>query len=182
MRKNKFEIRFSGSGGQGVILAGIILGEAASIYDGKNAVQSQSYGPDSRGGASRCEVVISDDEIDYPRVQVADLLLALTQEACNKYAAEVKKDGIVIIDEDMVRKPPDGDFKLYKLPIIRTAKNELGREMVANIISLGLIVGLTGIIKRDSLEKAVMKRVPRGTEELNRKALEVGFELAKKLK
>lgn len=170
-----FEIRLGGSGGQGLILAGIILAEAA-IHDNKNAVQSQSYGPEARGGASKAEVIISDSEIFYPKVQKPDIFLALNQEACDKYISGMKKGGTVIIDST-VELNDDFDVRVYRVPILSTAEDKLGKPMVANIVALGAIVGLTGIVTRESLEKAVLKRVPKGTEELNRKAIIEGFNL-----
>src|SRR3970040_612962 len=131
----RYELRFSGSGGQGMILAGIIIAEAAAIYDGKKAVQSQSYGPESRGGASRSEVIISDEDIDYPKATSIDFMLALTQEACTKYHKDIKKGGILLVDSEEVRELPKGDFKTLSYPIINTAREELGKVIVANIIS-----------------------------------------------
>lgn len=174
----RYEVRLSGSGGQGLILAGMILAEAAAIYDGKNAVQSQSYGPEARGGASNSEVIISDGEIDYPKAQDIDALLALTQEACDKYIHDLKGSGILLVDSDLVTEIPDGDFKVYKIPITSIAANDVGKAFVANIVALGAIVALTGAVSRESVEKAVLSRVPRGTEELNIKALMAGFQNA----
>lgn len=172
----RYELRFSGSGGQGMILAGIIMAEAAAIYDGKMAVQSQSYGPESRGGASRSEVVISDEDIDYPKATSIDAMLALTQEACTKYYKDIKNGGILLIDSNEVKKIPTGEFKVYAFPIISTARDILGKEIVANIISLGLITELTRIVSHEALEKAVLARVPAAYLELNKKALHTGFE------
>ncbi len=172
------EIRLSGSGGQGLILAGVILAEAAAIYDEKNAIQSQSYGPEARGGASKSEVIIADGDIDYPKATALDLLLALTQEAAEKYIAELKDEAILIVDQTLVKEPPKGNYKTYSLPILKTAE-EVGRAMVANIVSLGVIVGLTGVVTREAIEQAVLSRVPKGTEDLNKRALDAGFELAK---
>lgn len=179
---SRYELRFSGSGGQGMILAGIIMAEAASIFGGKEAAQSQSYGPESRGGASKSEVIIGDEEIDYPKATNIDAMLAMTQEACTKYHKDVKEDGILLIDSDEVQTIPDGDFKLYSFPIIRTAREELGKIIVANIISLGMITELTGIVTRDQIEKAVLSRVPPAFLELNKKALQLGFDRAAELK
>src|SRR5512145_2644980 len=132
----RYEIRLSGEGGQGIVLAGVILAEAAAIYDGKNATQTQVYGPESRGGASKAEVIISDEEIDYPKAMSVDLLLALTQAAADKYGAEVRPSGIVIVDSAKVLTPPEGSFAIHLLPIIETAKETVGKTMVANIVSL----------------------------------------------
>ena len=177
----RYEIRLSGSGGQGLILAGVILAEAAAIYDDKNAVQSQSYGPEARGGASKSEVIISEDEIDYPKATDIDTLVALTQEACDKYVVDLKKHGNLIVDEDFVKIIPEGDYIVYKIPFLSKAKNDLGRELVANIVSIGAVVQLTDVVSKKAIETAVLARVPKGTEELNKKALHMGFDLAKKV-
>ncbi len=180
---DRYELRFSGSGGQGMILAGIVMAEAAAIYDNKVAVQSQSYGPESRGGASKAEVIISDSgTIDYPKATAIDCMLALTQEACTKYHGDIKKDGILLIDSDEVKDIPEGDFKVYSFPIIETARGELGKIIVSNIISLGLIAELTGIVSHGAMEKAVLARVPVAFTELNKKALQIGFDKARELK
>jgi 2-oxoglutarate ferredoxin oxidoreductase subunit gamma len=176
----RYEIRFSGSGGQGLILAGVIFAEAATIYDGKNAVQSQSYGPEARGGASKSEVIISDKTIDFPKATAIDLMLALTQEACMKYYKDIKADGTLLVDEDFIREVPKGSFKVIRLPIIRTAAEEIGKAFVANIVAIGTIAALTGQVTLGAVEKAVLSRVPKGTEELNKKALAAGYELAKR--
>lgn len=178
----RYEMRFSGSGGQGMILSGIIMAEAASIFGDKNAAQSQSYGPESRGGASKSEVIISEGEIDYPKATDIDAMLAMTQEACTKYHKDVKDDGILLVDSDEVKNLPSGKFKLYKYPILNTARNDLGKVITANIIALGMITELTGIVSRESIEKAVLSRVPPAFLELNKKALQLGFEKAKELK
>ena len=178
----RVEVRFSGSGGQGIILAGVILAEAAAIYDDKNAVQSQSYGPEARGGASKSEVIISDGDIDYPKATAIDVLLALTQVACDKYVGDVKPGGTVIIDPREVTRPPRGAFALYAVPVFDLAEKRLGKRIAANIIALGVVVGLTGVVSRRALEEAVLARVPRGTEELNRRALTLGLEEADRLK
>jgi 2-oxoglutarate ferredoxin oxidoreductase subunit gamma len=178
----RYEMRFSGSGGQGMILSGIIMAEAASIFGGKEAAQSQSYGPESRGGASKSEVIIGDEPVDYPKATSIDAMLAMTQEAATKYHKDVKKGGILLVDSDEVKDIPKGDFKLYKYPIIATARDELGKTIVANIISLGMITELTGIVKREDIEQAVLSRVPPAFLELNKKALQIGFDRAKGLK
>lgn len=174
----RYELRFSGAGGQGLILAGVILAEAASIYDGIQAVQSQSYGPEARGGASKSEVIISDGPIDYPKVTQCDALLALTQEACDKYSHDLKEGGVLLIDSDLVLRQPEGNFKVTKFNITNTAKNEIGREIVTNIVALGAMVALTGVVSKESAEKAVLARVPEAFLELNKKAFQVGYEKA----
>ncbi|MDN5352219.1 MAG: 2-oxoglutarate ferredoxin oxidoreductase subunit gamma [Clostridiales bacterium] len=176
----QLELRLSGSGGQGLITAGIILAEAA-LADGKNAVQTQSYGPEARGGASKAEVIISDEIIDFPKVTRPNLILALTQDAAAKYVDASNSDAMVIVDESVELSPETGLKKLFRVPIIDTARHEIGREIVANIVALGLIVGLTQIVSQENLEATVIKRLPRGTEDLNRMALQAGYDLAKQI-
>lgn len=171
------EIRLSGSGGQGLILAGVILADAA-IREGKNAVQTQSYGPEARGGASKAEVIISSDEIDYPKVSSPDVVLVMSQEAADKYAATVKKGGFLVVDSTYVKAIPPTPAQVYSLPISRVAKEKVGKELVANIVALGILAGLTGVVSPQALQQALMSRVPKGTEELNLRALELGLELA----
>jgi 2-oxoglutarate ferredoxin oxidoreductase subunit gamma len=170
----KTELRLSGSGGQGLILAGVILADAALI-DGKRAIQSQSYGPEARGGSSKAEVIISDGDIDFVKVQKCDMLLCLTQEAYDKYGKEFTS--VLVLDENLKLKYPEPE-KVVKVPILDTASEKLGKPMVANIVALGAVNGLLNLVSKESLQKAVVSRVPRGTEELNRKALEMGYELA----
>lgn len=173
------EIRLTGAGGQGLILGGIILAEAAAIFDGKNAVQTQSYGPEARGGASKAEVIIGNEEIDYPKVTKPDILLAMNQEAFNKYAGAIKSDAIVILDSTYIDDRAQSEGKVYRIPITRIAREEVGKAIVANIVAMGVIVELSGVVSKSSLEKAVLARVPKGTEELNKKALEAGFAAAR---
>lgn len=177
----RYEIRLSGEGGQGLVLAGKILAEAAAIYDEKNATQSQSYGPEARGGASRSEVIISDEDIDYPKAINIDLLLALTQESCNKYSKDLKSDGILLVDSDSVTECPQGKFKIYRVPIIESARTKIGRVVVANIVALGIIVELTKIVSYDAIESAILARVPKGTDKINKEAFQLGIEIGKEL-
>lgn len=176
----RIEIRLAGEGGQGMILAGIILAEAAAIYDGKQVTQTQSYGPEARGGASRSEVVISDDEIDHPEVLSADVVLALSQEAYNKFAKTLRPGGLLIVDEDRVE--TTAQFEGLKIPIARIAHETTGKAITANTVALGVLVGLTALVSRAAIEKAVTARAPKGTEEMNRRALEAGFAAAEQVK
>ncbi|MBN2148695.1 MAG: 2-oxoacid:acceptor oxidoreductase family protein [Anaerolineales bacterium] len=178
---DRTEIRMAGEGGQGMILAGIILGEAAAIYDEKNAVQTQSYGPEARGGASRSEVIIAEGEIDHPEVIDADALVALSQEACDKFAGAVRRDGWIIVDEEKVGRVLSSRGNIVRLPILRMAQEITGRTITANVVALGALVALTGVVSRQSIEQAVAKRAPKGTEEMNRKSLAAGFEAVKDL-
>jgi 2-oxoglutarate ferredoxin oxidoreductase subunit gamma len=177
----RYELRFSGAGGQGLITAGIILAEAASIIEGKNAVQSQSYGPEARGGASKSEVIISDAPIDYPKATVVDACLAMTQEAADKYANGIKEGGILLLDADFVQRAPEGNFRVYRLPITRMAKEDIGREIVANVVALGAVIGLTGVVSKEAGEEAVLRKVPEAFKDLNKKAYSLGYTKGKEL-
>ncbi|WP_297487889.1 2-oxoacid:ferredoxin oxidoreductase subunit gamma [Thermococcus sp.] len=182
MRK---EVLFSGFGGQGVILASVILGRAAAVYENLYAVQTQSYGPESRGGASRAEVVISDEPIDYPKAITPDYAVFFSQEAYTKFLHTVKEGATVIVEKDLVPHR-DTEFeerlKVIALPLTEIAEETTGLSLTMNILTLGILVGVTGIVGRESIEKAVRDAVPHGTEEINLRALRKGFELAEKLK
>ncbi|GAB4116819.1 MAG: 2-oxoacid:acceptor oxidoreductase family protein [Candidatus Caldatribacteriota bacterium] len=180
--KERIEICLSGAGGQGLILAGIILAEAAGIYEGKEVVQTQSYGPEARGGASRSEVVISEGFIDYPKVTKSDILLVLTQDACDKYVSRLSQDGILIADSSTVKDLPSLSAKTYRAPISKIAQEKLGNRLVTNTISLGIIAGLTHLVSLESLRKAVLNRVRPRVREINEKALLLGYEIAQKMK
>lgn len=173
------QLRLSGTGGQGLILAGIILAEAA-LLDGKNAIQSQSYGPEARGGSSKSEVLISDKVIRYPKITVPNVVLAMSQEACKKYTVDLPEEGILITDSLFVEKLPEKKYrKVYELPITHTAQEELGKSLFANIIALGAIAKITGVVTIESLTKAVLSKVPKGTEAINEKALQLGMDMVK---
>jgi len=171
--EDRYEVRLAGEGGQGMILAGVILAEAAAVHDGLNAVQTQSYGPEARGGASRSEVIIARGEIDYPKVMVADLLLCMSQEACDRFYNQVKDDGCIIVDSTNVSRVPS--HRAIAVPITQIAERETGRRITASMVALGFLSGLSGVVSRQALEKAVADRVPAGTEEMNLKALAAGF-------
>lgn len=179
LRRMRKEVRLSGSGGQGLILAGIILAEAA-IHDGHEVVQTQSYGPEARGGASRAEVIIADEAIDYPKVGTPDVVLVMSQEACNKYARRVKRGGVVVVDETNVKTVPDVEgARVVRLPITDIARHEAGRQVTANMVALGALVGITGLATPEAAERAVRERVPKGTEDLNLKAFRLGMKRAR---
>lgn len=174
----RYDIRLSGSGGQGLILMGIILAEAVGIYEGKFVAQTQSYGPEARGGSSKAEVVISDAPIDYPKAMKLDLLLCLTQKACDEYYMDLKTEGMLIVDSTLVTQVPLPGA--IRIPFTKIAREKLGREMVANIVALGAISKLTTIVPVKSLERALLARVPKGTEKLNQDALKAGVNAAKR--
>ena len=173
MRK---QLRLSGSGGQGVITAAIILAEAA-VVEGKDAVQSQSYGPEARGGASKSEVIIDDGTIFHPHVKNPDVVLAMTQKAADKYYADLHEDGILVIDSDLVPDVPDVK-NVVQIPITRLAVEEVGKALFANIVALGVLVGLTGIVDFETIKKAVAHRVPPHTVDQNMQALQIGYDEA----
>ena len=170
----KKEIRLAGSGGQGLILAGIIMAEAAILFEGLNAVQTQSYGPEARGGASKSEVIISDGDIDYPKCENVDIMLALTQEALDKYLSDLTKGGLLVVDADLVTEVPNGNFTWYAVPFTALAREKIGKAFVANIVALGALTELLDFMTPESMEKAVLRRVPKGTDEINKKAMAEG--------
>ncbi len=176
----RYEVRLSGSGGQGLILMGIILAEAAGVYDGKYVAQTQSYGPEARGGSSKAEVVVSDEEIDYPEAIQLDLLLAMNQASCDKYYPDLKPEGLLIVDSTFVTQLPTS--RVFQVPFTRIAREKFNREVVANIIALGALTQLSPIVSAKAMESAVLKRVPRGTEKLNQDALRAGIAAAKRAK
>jgi 2-oxoglutarate ferredoxin oxidoreductase subunit gamma len=169
------EIRFSGFGGQGIILSVVILGRAAALYDEKYAVQTQVYGPEARGGASMGQVIIDDEPILFPEVTDPDIFVIMSQQGFEKYGVQAAKDAIMLVDSGLVHSRPD--CKACEIPATAEAKTTCGREIVANIVMLGALVASTGIVSRAAIEKAVLDSVPKGTEELNVKALKRGFEL-----
>ena len=175
--RNKQEIRLGGSGGQGIIMAAIVLAEAAGIFDGHQVSQTQSYGPEARGGVCKAEVVISDIPIDYPKVTSPDYLLAMNQASVNTYFKDLRESGLLIVDSTFVDTLPTG--KVIPIPFTKIARELFGTDMVANMVALGALVYLSGCVSIDSIEAAVKARVPAGTEELNIKALRAGVESAR---
>jgi len=178
----RVEVRFAGFGGQGIIKSGIIVAAAASLHAGRNAVQTQSYGPESRGGACKSEVVISEQEIDFPKVVEPDVLVLMSQAAYNDYARDVKPSGTVILDPDMI--PREEDLKnvhVYRVPATKIAE-QLGRRIVANIAMIGAFAAITGLLDEKALKESIKENIPKGTEELNFAAFEKGFEYGKSVK
>ena len=176
--KMRKEIRICGFGGQGIVLAGVILGKAASVYSEYHAVQTQSYGPEARGGASRSEIVISDAPVGFPGVMEADVLVALSQPAFDKYTGDLKEDAVIIVDPSLVIDTKG--FNTVEIEFTALA-DDLGRKIVANIIMLGSLVKLTGVVSEEALTNAVLETVPPKTIELNKKALQTGFKAAEKV-
>lgn len=174
------EIVLSGYGGQGLLMAGGILGEAAAIYEGLNATNNQTYGVQARGGESRSEIIVSDEEINYAEIEHPDILLAMSQSALNKFAPAAKDDTLIIVDTTFVE-----DWSFIKNPerikqyeITGTAVKETGRSILANIVALGIIAKLTGVVSEENLLQAVLKKAPAGTQEANTKALRGGVRIA----
>jgi len=173
---SRTEIRVTGFGGQGVILCGYLIGKAASIHDNQHATLNQSFGPEARGSACSAQVIVSDEKILYPYIQQPDILLAMSKEAYYKFEPELKKDGLLLVDEDLVKdaKPRD-KIKMYRIPATRIAE-DLGRKIVLNIVMLGFFTAITKLIDHEAVRKTVETSVPKGTEELNLKAFDSGYE------
>ncbi|MGQ9627069.1 MAG: 2-oxoacid:acceptor oxidoreductase family protein [Anaerolineae bacterium] len=168
------EVKLAGFGGQGIILAGYILGKAAAIYDGKNATFTQSYGPESRGGACSAEVVISDEPVHYPRLIHPDVLVVMSQEAYDKYIHELGGEGLLLFDEDLVKFVFDEGIWPFSIPATRLAEG-LGNKIVANIIMLGFFSSITDFVSVEAMREAVRTSVPTGMEGLNLRAFEEGY-------
>jgi 2-oxoglutarate ferredoxin oxidoreductase subunit gamma len=170
------EIRVAGFGGQGVILSAIVLGKAASIYENGFATMTQNFGPEARGGACSAQLILSDEPVLYPYVTRPDIMVVMSQEAYNRFAPELKPQGILIVEEDLVRVSDlKGDPKVYSIPATRFAA-ELGKRMVLNSVMVGFFTAVTKLLTADAVRKAVADSVPRSFRELNLKAFEKGFE------
>ena len=170
------EIRIAGFGGQGVILSAMVIGKAASVYEGGFATMTQSFGPEARGGACSAQCILSDSPILYPYVSRPDILIVMSQEAYSKFTPELKEHGILIIEEDLVRidhlKP---GVKVYSVPATRLAE-ELGKRMVLNIVMVGFFAAVAGLVEAGALRKAVADSVPAHFADLNLKAFDKGYE------
>ncbi|MGD9936073.1 MAG: 2-oxoacid:acceptor oxidoreductase family protein [Methanoregulaceae archaeon] len=167
------ELRLSGFGGQGIMLAAVILGRAAVMYDGKDAVQTQVYGPEARGGASMAAVVIDDEPILYPEVTDPDILVIMSQEGFEKYGTSARSDAVMLLDRGLVHSRPQ--CRYHEIPATEDARGVLGKVIVANIVMLGALVASTGVVSREAIERAVLDQVPKGTEDLNLRALRQGY-------
>ena len=173
-------IVLSGSGGQGVITAAIILGEAAAIYEGLNAVQTQSYGPEARGGATRSDVIISEEPIHYPKVVNPHFLVCLTQQAYNKYSGLIRPGGLLLVDSHYIKHATKVDAQYIELPMFETVMKKIGKPIVFNICMLGAFIGLAGLVKAASILKVLESKIPAAFLEMNKQALELGLQLVKK--
>lgn len=173
MRK---EVRFAGFGGQGVILAAYVLGRAVSVHTPMHATMTQSYGPESRGGACEADVVVGDREIDAPEVSHPDVVVLLSQEAATKNMENARRAAVVLSDVDLVKLDPDVAAKAISLPFTRTA-DELGKRIVANMVMLGAFTKASGIVPREAMEKSLAESVKPSTRELNLRAFDAGMRL-----
>ena len=177
----RVEIRVGGFGGQGIIRTGLILAAAACVYGDKNAVETASYGPESRGGRCRSEVVISDGEIDFPKVENPDILVAMSQEAYLEYIGDLKENGVLLVDPDLVpNQRKDLKATVYKVPATRLAE-ELGNKIVANVVMIGAFTATTNMLEVDHVKESIKRNVPKATIELNLEAFEKGYEYGKNL-
>jgi len=177
----RVEIRIGGFGGQGIIRTGLMLATAACVYGDKNAIQTQSYGPESRGGRCKSEVVISDEEIDFPAVEHPDVLITLSQEAYSDYVNDLREGGVLLVDPDMVpNQRKSVDVKIYEIPATRIAE-ELGKKIVANVIMVGAFTALTNTLDVDVVKESIKRNVPKGMIELNLTAFEKGYGYGKSL-
>lgn len=174
----KYSIRLSGAGGQGLIQAARILAEAAAVYDNKNAAESCSYGPEARGSASRAEIVISDEAIDYPKVESVDLLMALTQEAFDKHIKDLVPTGILVTDSNVKIRDEVKGRKVFSVPFMEIAQEVCGRPAMVNIVALGFFAEVSDIIDRRSIRQAILARVPKMSEDIYIKAYEAGLKAA----
>lgn len=173
---DKIEIRISGLGGQGVVLAGRILGEAA-VYSGKNAVQTQSYGAEARGSAAKSEVIISDGKIGFLMVRKCDILIAMSQEAVEKNVKALKEGGLLLIDSTTIKSVPKIKARIFKLPATETSEKVFGQKLYANVIMLGALTKITNIVSEKALEKAIIDTIPEKAVAINIEAYKKGEDL-----
>lgn len=171
-------IVFTGSGGQGVITASIILAEAAAIHGGLEAVQAQAYGPEARGGATRADVILADEPIRYPKVLKPHILVCLTQEAYNKFSTIVRPGGIILTDNFYVREPRRTDARSYQMDIYKSVMDKIGKPIVFNIAVLGALIGLDELVAKEPILSVLEQNIPEGFLDLNRQALDLGLDLA----
>jgi len=175
---NRKEVLLTGAGGQGLILASIILAHAA-VNDNKNVVQTQSYGPEARGGASMAGVIIDIDTIEYPKVVNPTALLCMNQASFNKYLPNIKRIGecVVIVDSTFVSGPFREEYKIKSYPITRTAREELGKEVVSNMLALGVLNAAAGLVDREIFRESIFELAPGGSGEINQQAFDLGYRL-----
>ena len=175
------EIRIGGFGGQGIIRTGLILATASCVYGDKNAIQTASYGPESRGGRCKSEVIISDEDIDFPKVEHPDILIAMSQEAYLQYVGDLKENGILIVDPDLVPNQRENlKVRMYEVPATKIAEG-LGQKIVANVVMTGAFAAITNLLGLEHLKESIRRNVPKASIELNLTAFEKGYEYGKSL-
>jgi len=170
------EIRIAGLGGQGVVLAGEIFGRAA-VYDGKNVVQTQSYGAEARGSAAKSEVIISDGKIGFPVVRKCDVLVAMNQAALDKNKKDLKENGILLVEKDTVKVSSDAQAKVFQVPATKTAEAELKSKIYANVVMIGALAKITRLVSNEAVEKAIVDSVSKEAREKNLNAFRIGFQM-----
>jgi len=170
-------VRFAGYGGQGLLTAGLILADAAALYENKKVIQTQSYGPEARGGASKSDVVVSDDEIAFPKPEKTDILVAMNQTAVDRYTGALAENGTLLADATFVTTVTFPDT--YLIPFTQIARDKFGKELYANVIALGALVEIKAVVSREAITKALEHRVPQAALATNKEALEAGFQAAK---
>jgi len=178
----RLRLVFSGSGGQGVITAAIILAKAAVLFENKNAIQSQSYGAAARGGATRSDIIIDDSQIYFPKVIQPNVLVSLTQESYNKFAPIIRPGGLLLVDSKYVTIGKKVDAKHITLPMFDTIMEKIGKPIVFNICMLGALIGISGLIKPESILKVLKTTIPEDFMAMNKKALDLGLKMGKKEK
>lgn len=175
------EIQIAGFGGQGVILAGMVLGKAAAIFDEKFVTLTQSFGPEARGSACSVQLIVSAEPVFYPYLTQPDILVVMSQEACTRFCRRIKPGGVLLYEQDLIKRGRcDEGVKAYGIPATRLAE-ELGRKLVLNMVMVGFVTAMTGIATPEAVRKAVQDSVPRGTESLNLAAFQKGLEYGSNL-
>jgi 2-oxoglutarate ferredoxin oxidoreductase subunit gamma len=177
----RIDLRMSGVGGQGIVTIGYVIGKAAALYDKKDVIMTEAYGPEITGGWSKADVIISDNEIDYPLVESPDVLIVMSQEGFEQNGPLVKKGGLIIYEKEFIDIGKITSKKCIAIPAIQNA-DELGKRVVANVVMMGAFQEITKIITKSALEKSLKKQIPKGTEELNMTALTKGYQLGKTVK
>lgn len=180
MMSNRYEARFTAVGGQGVLLAGDVLGLAAQKYEGRYSIQSPTYTAQVRGGPTKIDVILDDEPVVFPKTTAINFFLALAQGSYNAFFYDIRDDAIVVVDPNLVTEY-NTNYKTYEVPVIELTKEHIGKTIMSSVLSLGIMIELTGAVSKEAIEKALLEKAPKGTEELNLKALHLGYEQAQKL-
>lgn len=177
---NRYEARFAAVGGQGVILAGEVLGLAAQKYQGRYSIQSPTYTAQVRGGPTKIDVIIDDEPIIYPKTTAINFFLSLAQGSYDAFLYDLRDDAIVVVDPALVVKWNE-KYRTYQVPVIELTKTKIGKMVMSAVLSLGVMIEMTGAVSKEAIEKALLERAPKGTEELNLKAIRQGYEAAREI-